>query len=197
MSTILLVLAAAAISVILWAVGTYNSLIKLRNRVKNAWGQIYVQLQRRHDLVPNLVESVKGYMKHERETLDAVVQARAQAVAARESLEQHGGPTEDSLKGVAVAEGQLGGALGRLMIQVEDYPDLKANENVLQLQEELSSTENKVAFARQAYNDQVLGYNNAQEQFPANMVAPTFGHEPADLFVVEDEATKKPPKVQL
>lgn len=197
MSNILLVLGAALVALVLWAVGSYNSLVRLRNQVKNAWGQIDVQLQRRHDLIPNLVEAVKGYMEHEKGTLNAVVQARSQAVAARNDLEQHGGPTEESLKNVAVAEEHLGSALGQLMIQVEDYPELKANQNVLHLQEELASTENKVAFSRQAYNDQVLSYNNAQEQFPTNFVAQTFGHEPADLFAIDDESVKTAPKVQL
>lgn len=183
--------------VLIAAVGIYNTLVRLRNQVKNAWGQIDVQLQRRYDLIPNLVESVKGYMKHESETLEAVIAARTRAVSARKDVEAAGGATETSLKALAAAESGLGGMLGRLFALSESYPDLKANENMLQLQEELRSTENKVAFSRQAYNDQVLGYNNAQQQFPAVLLASAFGHHEADLFQTEGEEVKKAPTVSF
>ncbi len=155
--TALMILAGIALLLILWAIGIYNKLVSLRNQVKNAWSQIDVQLQRRYDLIPNLVESVKGYMNFERGTLEAVIQARNQAASARQAVAAAGGPTEaGSIKQLATAETALRGAMGNFFALAENYPELKASENMKQLQEELSSTENKVAFARQAYNDQVM-----------------------------------------
>src|SRR5687767_1384727 len=149
----------------LWAVGIYNSLVALRNRFKNAFAQIDVQLKRRYDLIPNLVETAKGYMKHERETLEAVIKARNIAAAAAQAVAAN--PADgNAMKGLMSAEAGLGGALSRLMVVSEQYPELKANQNMMQLTEELTSTENKIAFARQAYNDSVMTYNNARETFP-------------------------------
>src|SRR5881396_1846622 len=165
---------AVAVALVLFAIAVYNRLVVLRNRFKNAFAQIDVQLRRRYDLIPNLVESVKGYLQHERQTLDAVVQARGSAVsAAQRALAAPGDPA--AMQGLAQAEGALGGALGRLMAVFEQYPDLKANQNVLGLQEELSSTENKIAFSRQAYNDSVMEYNTKRESFPDNLFAGMFG----------------------
>ena len=166
-------------------IGIYNGLVRLRNAVKNAWSQIDVQLKRRHDLIPNLVETVKGYAGHERETLEAVIQARSAAVSAKGVGEQ------------AQAESNLSGALGRLMLIVEQYPDLKANQNFLALQEELTSTENKIGFARQFYNDSAMGYNNKREMFPSNIVAGMFNFEKAEFFEIEDAAERAVPKVQF
>lgn len=196
MWTTIIILGVLALFV-LYAIGVYNNLIQLRNQVKNAWSQIDVQLQRRYDLIPNLVEAVKGYMNFERGTLEAVIKARNQAASAREAVEQQGGPTEGSIKGLLGAEANLKGALGNFFALAENYPQLRASENMQQLQEELSSTENKVAFARQAYNDQVMSYNIAQQQFPANLVAASFGHHPVEQYVVEDEAARKAVKVSF
>lgn len=196
--TILLVVLGIAVVFALWLVGIYNRLINLRNQVKNAWSQIDVQLQRRYDLIPNLVESVKGYMNFERGTLEAVIQARNQASNARQSVAQQGGPTGTaSIKELMGAETALKGAMGNFFALAENYPQLRSSENMQQLQEELSSTENKIAFARQAYNDQVLSYNTAQQQFPATLVASYFGHHPAEQFVIDDEGAKKPVKVSF
>ncbi|HRT43123.1 MAG TPA: LemA family protein, partial [Phycisphaerae bacterium] len=169
MMIVLLVVVAVLLLAFLWVIGTYNGLVRLRNQVKNAWAQIDVQLKRRHDLIPNLVETVKGYAKHERGTLDAVVQARARATGAQ--------TVDDRIR----SEGELSQALGRLMVVVEAYPDLKANQNFLALQEELTSTENKISFARQFYNDSVMQYNTRIESFPANVVAGSFAFQPATL----------------
>lgn len=196
MLTTIIIIAVIAL-LALYAISLYNRLIQLRNQVKNAWSQIDVQLQRRYDLIPNLIETVKGYMSFERNTLEAVVKARSQAVAARDAVAQGGGPTEASLKDLIGAEAALGKSLGNIFALSENYPQLRASENMQQLQEELSSTENKIAFARQAYNDQVLAYNNAQQQFPANLVAASLGHHPADLYVVEEEAARKAVKVSF
>lgn len=196
--TALLVLAGIAALAALWVMGIYNRLIALRNQVKNAWSQIDVQLQRRYDLIPNLVESVKGYMNFEKGTLEAVINARNQAAAARQAVASAGGPTEGaSIKELAASEGALRGAMMNFNALAENYPELKASENMKMLQEELSSTENKVAFARQAYNDQVMTYNTAQQEFPASMLATMFGHHPADLFVIDDVEAKKPVKVSF
>ena len=198
MTTTLLIIAGVALLLVLWAVGIYNRLVAQRNQVKNAWSQIDVQLQRRYDLIPNLVESVKGYMNFERGTLEAVIQARNQAASARQAIASAGGPTEGgSIKELAGAEVALRGAMTNFMALAESYPDLKASENMKQLQEELSSTENKVAFSRQAYNDQVMAYNTSQQEFPAALFASTFGHHPAELFVIEEAEAKKPVKVSF
>ncbi len=182
---------------ILWAIGIFNHLIRLRNQVKNAWAQIDVQLQRRYDLIPNLVETVKEYMKYEKGTLEAVINARNQASQARQEVEKGGVPKEGSLKDLIGAETALKGALGNIFALAENYPDLKANTTMQNLQEELSSTENKVAFSRQAYNDQVLSYNNAQQQFPAMLFAGSFGHSPADLYETESPEAKQAVKVKF
>jgi len=180
-----------------WAIGIYNGLVTLRNRFKNAFSQIDVQLKRRYDLIPNLVESVKGYMQHERGTLEAVVKARGSAVsAAQQAAAKPGDPA--AMQGLAQAEGVLGGALGRLIAVFEQYPDLKANQNVLGLQEELSSTENKIAFSRQAYNDSVMEYNTKRESFPDNIFAGMFGFTAAELLQSTDSAEeRKAPKVSF
>jgi LemA protein len=180
-----------------WAVGIYNRLVSLRNRFKNAFSQIDVQLKRRYDLIPNLVESVKGYMQHERGTLEAVVKARGSAVSAAQAAAAAPGDPS-AMQGLAQAEGALGGALGRLLAVFERYPDLKANQNVLGLQEELSSTENKVAFARQAYNDSVMEYNTRRESFPDSVFAGMFNFAPAELLQATDSAEeRKAPQVRF
>ena len=177
-------------------IGIYNGLVRFRNRVKNAYAQIDVQLKRRYDLIPNLVETAKGYMKHERETLEAVTNARNQAASAASAASKD--PTAaGAIKDLAGADGALTGALGRLMVVMEAYPDLKANENMMQVQEELTSTENKVAFSRQAYNDAVLGYNNKREMFPSNIIAGMFGFKFAQSWELDDEAARDVPKVDF
>lgn len=179
-----------------FVIGIFNTLVGLRNRVKNAYAQIDVQLKRRYDLIPNLVETAKGYMKHESETLEAVIQARNQAVSAASAASKD--PTGAGvIQGVAGADGALTGALGRLMVVMEAYPDLKANTNMLQVQEELTSTENRVAFSRQAYNDTVMGYNNKRERFPSNIVAGIFGFAFAQSWELDDEVAREAPKVSF
>jgi LemA protein len=180
-----------------WAIAIYNGLVALRNRFKNAYAQIDVQLKRRYDLIPNLVEAVKGYLQHERQTLDAVIQARGSAVgAAQRAAAAPGDPA--AMQGLAQAEGALGGALGRLLAVFESYPELKANQNVAALQEELTSTENKVAFARQAYNDSVMQYNTKRESFPDNLFASAFGFGAAELLAATDSAEERAvPRVKL
>lgn len=195
MSWFLISIIVLIVLIILWAIGTYNRLITLRNQVKNAWSQIDVQLQRRYDLIPNLVETVKGYMAHERGTLEAVIKARNDAESARSSISEQGGPTSASIQGLLGAETALKSGLGKIFALAENYPQLRATENMQMLQEELSSTENKVAFARQAYNDQVLNYNNQQQQFPSTLVAGMFGHHPAEMYEVQDAEAKKAVKV--
>ncbi len=186
----------AVVLLVLFLVGIYNNLVTLRNRFKNAFAQIDVQLKRRYDLIPNLVETVKGYMKHERETLEAVIQARNQAASAAPSAASD--PSDpNAIKGLVGAETALTGAMGRFFALMESYPDLKANQNVLQLQEELTSTENKVAFARQAYNDAVTAYNIAREKFPNVMIANAMGFKEAELFEVEVAEQREAPKVQF
>jgi len=182
--TLIIVLAILVIF-IFWVVGMYNGLVRLRNQVKNAWSQIDVQLKRRHDLIPNLVETAKGYMKHERETLDSITQARSHAVEASGVADQ------------AKAEGELNNALSKFMIVVENYPDLKASQNFLSLQEELSSTENKVGFARQFYNDQVQTFNTKIESVPSNIIAGMFNFKQAEFFEIETPAEREAPKVQF
>ncbi len=196
MSFIIGLLAVAAV-VVLFVIGIYNNLVSLRNQVKNAWAQIDVQLQRRYDLIPNLVEAVKGYMSHEKGTLEAVINARNQASEARQTVNKSGVPSEGSLKQLMGAEKALSGALGNIFALAENYPQLRASENMQQLQEELSSTENKVAFSRQAYNDQVLHYNTAQQKFPAVIFAAAFGHSPADSYEVSREEAKEAVKVKF
>ncbi len=197
MTTFTIILLAIIAIVVFSAIGIYNRLVTLKNQVKNAWSQIDVQLQRRYDLIPNLVETAKGYMNFEKGTLEAVIQARNQAVSARNSIQKQGGPTEGSLKELIGAEATLGGALGKVFALVESYPQLRASEPMMRVQEELSSTENKVAFSRQAYNDQVLMYNTTQQKFPAVLLAGAFGHHPADLYEVESSDAKKAPKVSF
>ncbi len=193
---VLLVLVALAALPLVWGIGIYNRLVGLRNRFKNAFSQIDVQLRRRYDLIPNLVETAKTYMSHERETLEAVVAARNQAVSAEQRAMQD--PADSAAMGaLAGAEGALGGALGRLFAVMEAYPDLKANQNMMQLSEELTSTENKVAFARQAYNDSVMTYNTAREQFPGSIVAGMFNFDEARLFEIEEAAARQAPKVSF
>jgi LemA protein len=197
MSTFLIVLLALAALFLLYGIGIYNRLIGLRNQVNNAWSQIDVQLQRRYDLIPNLVESVKSYMTYEKGTLETVIKARNQAQAAREKIHEGGGPTAESLKDLATADAALRGAVTNIMALAENYPQLRASENMKQLQEELSSTENKVAFSRQAYNDSAMFYNTTQQEFPTNVVASSFGHHPVELFQVSDQEAKKAPKVSF
>ncbi len=191
-----IVLLVVLVILVLVAVKVYNTLVKLRNRFKNAFAQIDVQLKRRYDLIPNLVETAKGYIKHERETLEAVVKARSQASSAEEKASQH---PEDpqAMQELIQKEGQLGGALGRLLVTVERYPDLKADKNMRQLSEELTSTENKVSFARQAYNDAVMAYNTKREIFPNVVLAGPMGFKEAVLFKIEDEKEKEAPKVSF
>lgn len=185
-----------AVVLLLWALGTYNKLVRYRNNYKNAFAQIDVQLKRRHDLIPNLVETAKGYMKHERETLEAVIQARNMAMNAQQAASANPGDPE-AMKALNGAEGQLNSTLSRLMVVCEAYPDLKANQNMLQIQEELTSTENKVAFARQAYNDAVTSYNNAREVVPANIVAGIGGFKEAALMEIENKEERDAPKVSF
>jgi LemA protein len=181
----LLIFLAIVVVVAFWVIGVYNGLIALKNRVLNAWKQIDVQLKRRHDLIPNLVETVKGAMGFERQTLEAVIAARNKAIGAQ------------GVAATARAEGELTQALGRLFALTEAYPDLKATGNVAQLQEELTSTENKIAFARQLYNDEATLYNTRQMQFPTNLVAGLAGATPAELWAIEDPAERIVPKVDL
>jgi LemA protein len=176
--------------------GMYNKLVTLRNRYKNAFAQIDVQLKRRYDLIPNLVETAKGYMKHERETLEAVIQARNQAVSAGQQAAQNPGDAA-AMKSLGAAEGALTGTLGRLFALAESYPDLKANQNMLALQEELTSTENKVAFSRQAYNDAVTYYNTQREVFPTVIVASALNFQEAYLFEIEEPREREAPKVSF
>lgn len=180
-----LILAAVVVVLFLWAVGAYNGLVGLRNQVKNAWSQIDVQLKRRHDLIPNLVETAKGYMKHERDTLENITKARNLAAQA------------SGAGAAGKAEGALGEALSKFFLVVENYPDLKANQNFLALQEELSSTENKVSFARQFYNDSVMKYNTGLESFPANIIAGMFRFEKSEFFEIQVAAEREVPKVQF
>lgn len=180
-----------------WAIAIYNGLVALRNRFKNSYAQIDVQLKRRYDLIPNLVEAAKAYLTHERETLEAVTAARGAAMGAAQKAAAAPGDAA-AMQGLAAAEGVLGGALGRLMAVFEAYPDLKANQNILQVQEELTSTENKVAFARQAYNDSVMEYNTKRESFPDTIFADMFGFTAATLLEATESAEeRKAPKVSF
>lgn len=195
MNTFLIILAVIA-AVAIYLIVLYNGLITKRNRYKNAFAQIDVQLTRRHDLIPNLVETAKAYMKHERETLEAVINARNAAVSGLQNAAKD--PTNpEAMKALSQAEQGLSGALGRLFALSEAYPDLKANENMMQLSEELTTTENKVAFSRQAFNDAVMDYNNQVEAFPSNLVANNFGFRLAELLEIEDEVKREVPKVSF
>lgn len=185
---VLIVVAGLCVIFLAWLVGIYNGLVRARNQVKNAWSQIDVQLKRRHDLIPNLVEAVRGYMTHERDTLENVVKARGMAVQA--------GATGQAGQAIQ-AENMLTQALGRLFAVAEAYPDLKANQNFLALQEELTSTENKIGFARQFYNDQVMHYNNRIQMFPSNIVAAQFSFTQEPFFEVEDAAQREVPQVKF
>jgi LemA protein len=181
-----LIIAVVVIVVLIaFVIGIYNALIRLRNQVDNAWSQIDVQLKRRHDLIPNLVETAKGYMKHERGTFEAITEARSKAMGANNVSE------------ASKAEGALGEALSKFMLVVENYPDLKANQNFLSVQEELTSTENKISFARQSYNDQVLFFNNKIQMFPSNIVANSFSFAKRDFFELEAPAEREVPKVSF
>jgi LemA protein len=179
-----------------WLASVYNGLVRARNAYKNAFAQIDVQLTRRHDLIPNLVEVAKGYMKHERETLEAVISARSGAVNAQAGAAANPGDPA-AMQQLAGAENMLTETLGRLFALSENYPDLKANQNMMQLSEELTSTENRVAFARQHFNDAVMNYNNKREVFPANLLAGMFGFAPAALFEVEDPGQREAPRVSF
>ena len=181
----LIIILAAIVVLALFVIGIYNPLVRLRNQVDNAWSQIDVQLKRRHDLIPNLVETAKGYMKHERQTFEEITKARAQAMGAK------------GVADAAKAEGALGEALSKFMLVVENYPDLKANQNFLALQEELTGTENKISFSRQSYNDQVLFFNNKIQMFPSNIVAGMFSFSKRDFFEVESAAEREVPKVSF
>ena len=180
-----LIFVVLIVGVLLWVVGAYNGLVRLRNQLENAWAQIDVQLKRRHDLIPNLVETVKGYAKHERDTFERVTQARNMAMNAKSVGER------------AEAENVLSGALKSLFAVAEAYPELKANQNFMQLQEELASTENKVAFSRQFYNDSVMTYNTRIEVFPTNLLAGAFNFGRREFFEVKDEAQREAPKVSF
>jgi len=191
-----IVLIVLAAFVFFFFVGTYNRLVALRNRFKNAFAQIDVQLKRRYDLIPNLVETAKGYMKHERETLESVIKARNIAFGASQAAAAN--PADaGAIKNLIGAESGLGGALSRLMVVMEQYPDLKANQNMMQLTEELTSTENKISFARQAFNDSVMTYNTSRETFPQNLVAGMFNFAEAQLFQIENAAEREAPQVKF
>jgi len=181
----LIIVGVVIVLLVLFIIGIYNSLIGLRNQVDNAWSQIDVQLKRRHDLIPNLIETTRGYMQHERGTFEAITNARSQAMGAKTVAES------------AKAEGVLGEALSKFMLVVENYPDLKANQNFLALHEELTSTENKISFARQNYNDQVLFFNNKIQMFPSNVVAGMFTFSNRDFFQVEGAEERQVPKVSF
>jgi LemA protein len=193
---LLIVIVVPVFFVLMWVVGAYNRLVALRNRFKNAYAQIDVQLKRRYDLIPNLVETAKCYIKHERGTLEAVVAARNAASAANVRAAQNPGDAA-AMKDLSGAETALTSTLGRLFAVAEAYPDLKANTTMMALMEELTSTENKVAFARQAYNDSVMAYNTQRETFPTNMIAGPFNFGPAELFVIEKPEEKEAPKVSF
>ena len=182
---VLILLLVLLVVLLLFVVGIYNALVRLRNQVNNAWSQIDVQLKRRHDLIPNLVETAKGYMKHERGTFEAITEARSKAMGA------------NNVSDASKAEGALGEALSKFMLVVENYPELKANQNFLAVQEELTGTENKISFARQSYNDQVLFFNNKIQMFPSNIIANMFSFTKRDFFEIEVEAEREVPKVSF
>jgi LemA protein len=190
------IIVGIVIVLVVWTIMMYNNLVNLRNRVRNAFSQIDVQLTRRYDLIPNLVEAVKGYMSHERNTLEAVIQARN---AAKSGLEKAAADPSDgnAIKQLAALEATLGGTLGRLFALSEAYPDLKANQNMMQLQEELATTENRVAFSRQAFNDSVMTYNNACQNFPSNLIANAFSFKHAEFLDIGDETRREAPSVSF
>lgn len=194
--TSFLVFLAILAAIVFWGIGIYNRLINERNRVKNAFAQIDVQLTRRYDLIPNLVEAVKGYMKHERETLEAVITARNAAASSLDKAKADPANAQ-AIKELGASEGTLTSALGRLFALSEAYPDLKANQNMMQFQEELSSTENKVAFSRQAFNDTVLQYNNSAQNFPNNVIAGFFSFELASFLEIIAEEAREAPDVSF
>ncbi len=192
----LLLLLAALVAIGLFAVSLYNALVMARNACRNAFAQIDVQLTRRHDLVPNLVEAVKGYLRHERETLQAVIAARQQAEFGLQKAKTH--PDDPAaLQALGASENQLGQALGRLLAVSESYPELRASENVQQLSEELASTENRIAYARQAYNDAVMDYNNRRETFPGNLLAARFAFVQAQPLPLEEGVSRQAPRISL
>ncbi|MEN3369298.1 MAG: LemA protein [Verrucomicrobiota bacterium] len=191
---LLAIIVLVAIFVLFFVIGAYNALVTLRNRYKNAYSQIDVQLKRRYDLIPNLVETAKGYLQHERGTLEAVIAARNAAATANTRAAQNPGDAT-AMKELSSAESALGGVMGRLFALAEAYPDLKANTTMMTLMEELTSTENKVSFARQAYNDSVMTYNTRREVFPTNIIAGSFNFGPAELFVIDKPEEKAAPKV--
>src|SRR5690348_16424776 len=192
----LIVIVALVLFAVMLVAGKFNTLVTLRNRFKNAYAQIDVQLKRRYDLIPNLVETAKGYIKHERETLENVTKARNVAYAAAQTAAANPGDVQ-AMKNLGSAETGLAGTLSRLLMVSEQYPDLKANQNMMQLTEELTSTENKISFARQAYNDSVMIYNTTRETFPNVIFAGTFGFLPAELFKIDDPTERNAPKVQF
>jgi LemA protein len=193
----LIILLVVVLVIVFWAVGAYNRLVSLQNQFKNAFAQIDVQLKRRYDLIPNLVETAKGYMKHERETLEAVIAARNQAVNANAKASADLTDT-NAMQQMAAAEGMLNSTLGKMFALSEAYPDLKANQNMMQLTEELTSTENRIAFARQAYNDGVMQYNTSREQFPGSIIAGMFAFKSAELLQsTEAPEERKPVKVSF
>jgi len=192
----LLVVLGIVVLAVFWMIGVYNGLVRKRNEYRNAFAQIDVQLKRRHDLIPNLVETAKRYMSHERETLEAVISARNMAESARGAAAANPGDAA-TMAGLASAEAGLGGVLGRLFALAEAYPDLKANQNMMQLTEELTTTENKVSFARQSYNDSVMKYNNSREVFPANLVAGIFNFAQATLFEITNVAEREAVQVKF
>ena len=190
------VIFAIPVVVIVWGIGIYNGLVQLRNRFKNAFAQIDVQLKRRYDLIPNLVETAKGYLAHERGTLEAVITARNQAAAAAKAAAA--APADGAaVRALSGAEGVLRGTLDKLMLVVEQYPDLKANQTMLQLQEEITTTENRIAFARQAYNDEVMVFNTRREVFPNSLIAATFGFQAAQSLELESPAERQAPQVRF
>ena len=193
-----IIVAVIVVLLVLWVMLGYNGLVRARNAFKNAFAQIDVQLQRRFDLIPNLVETAKAYMAHERETLEAVTNARAAAISGLNAAQQNPGDPV-AMKKLADSQGQLAGALGRLNVAVEAYPDLKASQNMMQLSEELTSTENRVAFARQAYNDSVMSYNNRRQSFPGSLIAGMFHFDPAAQWEIAPDhpETREAPKVQF
>jgi LemA protein len=194
--TSFLIFLAVLAAIVFWGIGIYNRLVNERNRVKNAFAQIDVQLTRRYDLIPNLVEAVKGYMKHERETLENVIKARNAASSSLDAAKADPANAQ-AIKELGASEGALTSALGRLFALSEAYPDLKANQNMMQFQEELASTENKVAFSRQAFNDAVLQYNNSAQNFPNNMIAGFFSFDLASFLEITSEEVREAPEVSF